>query len=140
MKPYDTLIRLADRALDEKRLVLAGLEDRLDAVKVRRQAIEDQLAAEQARARESTEVIFGYGAYAEDVIRRREAADAEIAAIEIEVSEAREEVRTAFAELKRFEITHERKLAQQAKEQADKDQAALDEVALNLDRRNDDRL
>ena len=59
---------------------------------------------------------------------------------ETAVEAAREEVRTAFAELKRYQITHDARLAKLAAEQARKDQAVADETAQQLHRRKDDRL
>ena len=73
------------------------------------------------------------------IIRRRQA-DWLIEQAEAAVAAAREEVRTAFAELKRYQITHDSRLAKLAAEQARKDQAAMDETAQNLDRRKSERL
>lgn len=140
MKPYDTLIRLSEQQLDDKRRALAALEDRLDQIRAERQAIEDELQHEQRRAAEDAEALFTYGAYAAEVIRRRERADGRIRAIEAEVEAAREDVRLAFAELKRYEITHERKLAAIERERAARRQTELDEIAQTLDRRKNDRL
>jgi len=140
VKPFDTLIRLSEQQLDDKRRVLAAIEDRLDAARQARAAIETELEAERQRASGSGEVAFGFGAYMAEVINRRQRAEADIARIEAEADAAREEVRTAFAELKRYEITHQKKLAEIAKEQAMKQQDALDEIALQLDRRKGDRL
>ena len=56
------------------------------------------------------------------------------------VEAAREVVREAFAELRRYEIAHEARLEQERKKQAAKDQMELDEIAGNLLRRQDERL
>lgn len=140
MKPFDTLIRLSEQQLDEKRRRLAALEDQLDGARAQRQAIEDELEREQGLATEDSSALFAYGPYAAEVIRRRERADALIAAVEREAEAARDEVRTAFAELKRYQITHDKKLAELAKSRAAKEQIELDEIAQQLDRRKDDRL
>ncbi|HEY9567248.1 MAG TPA: flagellar FliJ family protein, partial [Thalassobaculum sp.] len=63
-----------------------------------------------------------------------------VADVDAQVEAAREEVRTAFAELKRYQITHDARLAKLAAEQARKDQAVMDETAQNLTRRKGDRL
>lgn len=140
MKPFDTLIRLSEQQLDEKRRQLAALEDRLDVARAQRKAIEDELTREQGQASQDTTAMFAYGAYAAEVIRRRERADAVIVNVERQAEAAREEVRTAFAELKRYQITHDKKLAELAKSQAAKEQIEMDEIAQQLDRRKDDRL
>ena len=140
MKPFDTLIRLSEQQLDEKRRQLAALEDRLDAARLQRKAIEEELEREQGLATQDSSALFAYGAYAAEVIRRRERADALIAMVEREAEVAREDVRTAFAELKRYQITHDKKLAELARIRAAKEQIELDEIAQQLDRRKDDRL
>lgn len=154
MKPFDTLIRLAEEGLDQKRRVLAQLEGRLDQARADRQAIEDELAREQQQAGgdgggdDGGDIggdlggigMFAYGAYAAEVIRRRARADALIEAANTQAEAAREEVRLAFAELKRYQITHEKKLADLERQRAAREQAELDEIAQNLDRRKGDRL
>ncbi len=140
MKPFDTLIRLSEQQLDEKRRQLAALEDRLDAARLQRKAIDDELVREQGLATQDSSALFAYGAYAAEVIRRRERADALIVLVEREAEVARDDVRTAFAELKRYQITHDRKLAELARTRAAKEQIELDEIAQQLDRRKDDRL
>jgi flagellar export protein FliJ len=140
VKPFDTLIRLSEQQLDEKRRQLAVLEDRLDVARAQRKAIDDELAREQGQATQDGTALFAYGAYAAEVIRRRKRADALIVAAERDAELAREDVRTAFAELKRYQITHDKKLADLAKAQANKDQIELDEIAQQLDRRKGDRL
>ena len=140
MKPFDTLIRLSEQQLDEKRRQLAALEDRLDAARLQRKAIDDELVREQGLATQDSSALFAYGAYAAEVIRRLERADALIVLVEREAEVARDDVRTAFAELKRYQITHDRKLAELARTRAAKEQIELDEIAQQLDRRKDDRL
>lgn len=140
MRPFDTLIRLSEQTLDDKRKRLAQLESLLAAARKRRQDLDRELAEEQKRAAESAEAGFGYGAYAREMIRRRERADAHVAKAEADVAEMHEEVRDAFAELKRYEKAHEARLAARDAEQARKDLAAQDETAQNLARRKGDRL
>lgn len=140
MRPFDTLIRLSERTLDEKRKHLAQLEAALSTARRTRAALDIELAAEQKAAAASVDAARTYGAYARQMIQRRHQADQLVAAVEAQVEAAREEVRTAFAELKRYQITHDARLAKLAQEQARKDQAVMDETAQNLARRKGDRL
>jgi flagellar export protein FliJ len=140
MRPFDTLIRLSEQQLDEKRKALSRLESGLEVARAGRAALDAELAAEQAAAAQSVEGARTYGAYARHMIARRQAADQLVADAEAAVEAAREEVRTAFAELKRYQITHDARLARIAEEQARKDQAVADETAQNLKRREGDRL
>lgn len=140
MRPFDTLIRLSEQQLDDKRKALAQLESSLEVARAGRAALDTELAAEQKAAAGSVEGGFTYGAYAQAMIARRKAADQLVVDTETAVEAAREQVRAAFAELKRYQITHDARLAKLAAEQARKDQAVLDETAQNLARRKDDRL
>lgn len=140
MRPFVTLIRLSEQTLDEKRKHLAQLEAALATARRGRAALDVELAAEQKAAAASVEAGRTYGAYAQKMIQRRRQADQLVAAVEAQVEAAREEVRTAFAELKRYQITHDARLAKLAQEQARKDQSVMDETAQNLARRKGDRL
>lgn len=140
MRPFDTLIRLAEQELDEKRKALSRLESGLEVARAGRTALDTELAEEQQAAAQSIDGARTYGAYAMAMIARRRAADQLIQDTETAVEAAREEVRTAFAELKRYQITHDARLAKVAADQARKDQAVADETAQNLHRRKDDRL
>lgn len=140
MRPFDTLIRLSEQTLDEKRKLLSRLESGLQRARAGRAALDVELAAEQKAAAGSVEGGRTYGAYAQAMLGRRRQADALIAQAEAAVEAAREEVRTAFAELKRYQIALDAKLVNLATEQARKDQAVMDETAQNLDRRKNDRL
>lgn len=146
MRPFDTLIELSENQLDEKRKHLAGLEEDLALALARRAGLDEELANEQRVATQDlaagTDMSagFAYGAYAGRMIQRREDADAAVAAAEQAVEEAREVVREAFAELRRYEMAHEQRLAKVRAQQAAKDQMEMDEIAGNLRRRQDDRL
>lgn len=141
MRPFDTLIELSENRLDEKRKRLATLEDRLTAAQAQRAALDEEQAQEQQVAAQETGIVgFAYGAYAERLIQRREEADRAIAKAEKAVEEQREIVRDAFAELKRYEMAHEARLAKARREQEAKDQIEQDEIAGNMLRRRDERL
>lgn len=141
MRPFDTLIELSENQLDEKRKRLAALEERLAAATAERIALDEEQAQEQKIAAQETGIVgFAYGAYAGRLVQRREEADREIAKAEQSVEEQREIVREAFAELKRYEMAHEARLAKLRREQNAKDQMEQDEIAGNLMRRKDERL
>ncbi|MCR9073643.1 MAG: flagellar FliJ family protein [Alphaproteobacteria bacterium] len=141
MRPFDTLIELSENQLDEKRKRLVLLEERLAAARARRSALDEEQAQEQQVASQETGIVgFAYGAYAERLIQRREEADREIEKAGQAVEEQREIVREAFAELKRYEMAHEARLAKARREQEAKDQIEQDEIAGNLLRRRDERL
>ncbi|MDF1793703.1 MAG: flagellar export protein FliJ [Thalassobaculaceae bacterium] len=141
MRPFDTLIELSENQLDEKRKRLAILEERLAAAQAQRVALDEEQAQEQQIASQEVGVVgFAYGAYAARLVQRRTDADQAIAKLAQSVEEQREIVREAFAELKRYEMAHEARLAKARKEQEAKDQMEQDEIAGNLLRRKNERL
>ena len=139
MRPFDTLIRLAEQELDDKRLELARLEDILDQARAIRSGLDEELAEQQRIAAQDPSSAGTYGAYAVHMISRREDADAAIINAERDVEAQREVVRLAFAELKRYEITHEKRLAALKSEEDRKEQLEMDEIAQQLNRSKDRR-
>ena len=135
MKTVQTLVRVSQYALDEKRKVLVLHLDELETLRARRQDIEDELVKEQAAARAAPDIAITYGGYASNVIHRRAELDREIVVKQREAELAREEVQEAFEELKKYEITLERLKLERARELAKIEQDDLDEMGLNGYRR-----
>jgi len=69
-KTIETLIKVAQYALDDKRKVLAGQLEDLAVLERKRQAIDDELASEQAAARDNPAINITYGLYANAIIAR----------------------------------------------------------------------
>jgi flagellar export protein FliJ len=136
MKPFESQIKLNKWHVDEAQRHLSGLvrlaerfQDDLKTLEV--EAADEQAAAETAPM-EARQTYHGYLA---QVAVRRETLKRSIADVEAEIDQARETLRDAFAELKKFEtaaeaaVTRARRLRDQRAQQAD------DEVALNGFRR-----
>jgi flagellar export protein FliJ len=128
---FDTLIRFHQWQVDEVRRKLGDLLRLIGDLEEQAAALEVELSEEQRIATAAPEQAgFLYGAYAHGVIERREGLAAAIAKTEEEATEVREEVRKAYRELKKYEITQDNR---QRREVAERDrvvQMELDEVAL----------
>ncbi len=136
MKSLDSLIRLRKFAVDEHRRRLRDLE-RLEA-RLRQQSklLEEELADEQGAAGDgSPESNLTYGGYAAGVIERRGHLQNSIDDVLVRIEDARRELGAAYEELKRFDITEERKLARARREEMRRERQFLDEVGLNQYRR-----
>ena len=95
------------------------------------QKLEDEITKEQQHAASSpTEGGITYGAYAEHAIIRRENYQSRISEQEAVVANAREDLRLAFLEFKKFEISEERRVAKVDAEMARAEQADLDEIGV----------
>ncbi len=138
MKPFESQIRLHKFHVDEaqRRLAeLTRLEDRLRQDLAR---LEAELVAEQQAASASLEANMTYAAYAEQVVARRDRLNRSIAEVTTEIAQAREALRDAFAELKKFELAAEAAEERTKKRREQREQAQQDEVALGIFRRKED--
>jgi len=128
------LIRLHDWQVDEKRRVLAEKLRLAEQLEARLAALEAEAVTEARVAAGAPEVALFYSRYVEGVRKRRGELHRAIAAIETEVAAAREAVREAFLQLKKFETAAQRRTRQEALDADRREQGALDEVALNTHR------
>jgi flagellar protein FliJ len=136
MKALETLIRVNSWTLDEKRRQLADLED-LRAGFYREIAhFEKQLILNQAAAASSPEIAQTYGHYAVTVIERRRVLRQSIEEAQEAVDAATDEVHHAYQEVKKYETALEREKLRQRKEEDRVAQIELDEMGLNMFRRN----
>ena len=136
-KDLHNLIKINEWDVDEKRRKLGELLRLLDNLEAQARALEEELAREQQTAKESPEEAgFLYGEYAETVIDRRERIQDSIQQMEVAIEEAREELRLAYVELKKYEVAQENRDRRAALEQGRRDQAELDAVGLESYRRN----
>lgn len=126
-----TLIRLHKWRLDEKRRALAELQTLADKLADDAGRLEAEIAAEQEIARASPEAGFGYGNFAKLSIERRKRLAQSIAQVESQIAEATEEMAEAFQELKRYELAQEGRDKRDQAKRKQREDAALDEVALS---------
>ena len=135
MSQFDQLVRLQEWELDEKRRILVEKQEAVLALIDKRQALEDELAREQAIASSSVEASVSYGVFANQVIERRAQIDAEILEKEEEVSEANDEMVMAFQELRKAEIVRDEYNERERLKALRLEQLEIDEIARNLHRR-----
>lgn len=130
MKALDTLIRLRRQALDRRRQALGALHARHDQVTNEQRALEDRLVKEQSVAASEPGLLFGYGGFARKVIEER-AHLADLAEkLDIEIDTAIDEVRQAFAELRKFEIARDRRREREHDARERSEQKAVDDLTL----------
>ena len=97
--------------------------------------LDEELPREQAAAARSLEAGITYGQYATQLMARRERLDRSIKDIIAQVTQARDELRSAFTELKKFEQAAAA-AAQRARQRTNRlDRIQEDETALNSYRR-----
>lgn len=139
MSKLDSLIRLHERTLDEARRELGRAEAAVASAAAAIDALEAEIKAEQAAAGADLTGQFGYANYARQAIARRAELHTAHQQAEVAREQMREKVAVAFAELKKFEITAERRAALAQQEENRRLQGELDEIAQQQDRQKQAR-
>jgi flagellar export protein FliJ len=130
-KGLETLIRLNEWSVDQKRRKLGDLLRLIDGFEAELRKLEQDLVNEQATAAASpNEAGFLYGHYADAVIDRRAIIQISTQQLEKEAVEAREEVSQAFRELKKFETAMAARKTREEADLASKEQLELNEVGI----------
>lgn len=135
MKTLSTLVRLHRFRLDERRREQGELERLVAGFNDEIERLATEVVTEQSVAAASLEAGFGYGAYAQGVIERRERLELSLAQAEARLAEAVDKVNAAFREAKRHELLLAERRRQRAAEEARLEQIDLDEVSIDGFRR-----
>ena len=131
-----TLVRLHEWAVDEKRRNLAELVRLLNELERQANDLEAELKREQAIAAGSPEeAAHYYGSYAQTVIDRRERIQTSIAEVDDHIAKARDELKEAHQELRKYEITLENREKRRERERERLEQLEMDEIAIQAHRR-----
>ena len=135
MKTLDSLVRLHNWQVDEKRRALASLETLGRDLRVRVARLDEELAAERRVAAEALPGTVDFPAYAATVAARRAVLEKSIADVDRQIEDAREEVSRAFQDLKKYEHVRAGKRNHLRLKALRRAQNVLDEVAINMYRR-----
>jgi len=128
---FKTLIKINDWQVDEKRRMLADQLRQQALLQDRLSSLEQEMVREQEFAQAMpTEAGLTYAAYAEVAIERRENLNKAIILQSHGVEAARERLREAYLELKKYEIAEERREIEVAAEFNKQEQAELDEIGI----------
>lgn len=140
MADLDPLIRVRKHAVEQKQKFLAELYRQSEELAQQKKTLLDQLAIERSKITEteSAEMMNYFGRYADAVKGRVSDIDEAAAKLETRIEIAREDMRAAFAELKKIEITQENREAREQAERDKKESAELDDIAIEGYRRQMD--
>jgi len=135
VKHFESQIRLHKWHVDEAQRRLAELLRLEDRLREDLRRLEAEQAGEQEVASSSLEASLTYGAYAEQLIERRHKLNRSIAEVVEQVTQAREALKDAFAELKKFELAAEAAEERARKRRGQREQQQQDEVGIGIFRR-----
>jgi len=138
MADLDSLVRLKRYGVEEKQKILADIYRQIELREARKKELLERLENERAALDEIGEVnsYAHFGRFSGVIRKDIERMDGEIHTLETRLNIAQEEVRTAFADLKRVEIVSRRRAEEEAKEIANKESQELDEIGIEVFRRN----
>ena len=137
MADLKPLIRFRKHDVDEKQRVLAQLYREAENLEQAKKNVEDQMEKEKHLAKEmqTAEASAYYGRYAEGARNKIKALELVIAKLDIRIGVAQEDMRAAFAEMKKVEITHRNRKKREATARDKKEEQELDEIAIDNYRR-----
>ncbi len=139
MADLNPLIRVRKHNIDQKQKKLAQLYHRAEELKNKRDKLETQLAIEAEKTKDMSDEILGFfEPYAVSVRAQIEEIDKNRDKLEERIKAAQEDIRDAFAELKKIEIIEERRAKEEIAELEKKSADELDEIALDGFRRDED--
>lgn len=140
MADLDPLIRYRKYGVDEKRRFLARLYEEAEKLEAARQDAEENVAKERRLAEElgSAEALSALGAYMEAMRLKIKKIDESISKMEKRIAAAQEDMRNAFAEMKKVEITQRGRKEREQSEEQQKEDNELDEIAIGNYRRRTD--
>ncbi len=142
MAELDGLIRVRKHEVDERQKYLAELYEQAERLQGERDALESERAIEREKTKKADPYFQAFFAsYSKEVDKKIERIDNNRTKLENRITLAQDQVREAFAELKKIEMVDERRKAEILKEIEKKESDFLDEVAINrfVSMNDDDR-
>jgi flagellar export protein FliJ len=138
MADLKPLIRLRRHAVDEKQKVLADLYRQVEAFESRRAHLLEQLETERRLldTTQQVEMIAYFGRFSEAVMRDIERINGQLSKLEMRVRAAQDDMREAFANLKRVEIVQRNRTDEEKDEASAKETRELDDIGIEGFRRN----
>jgi flagellar biosynthesis chaperone FliJ len=140
MADLDPLIRLNKFGLEEKQRFLAKLYSDAERFEQMKAGMLDSVESEKDVTDAdmgNITMIQAYLAYLGRVKREVSQIDNEIKRIEARIQVAIDDMRDAFGELKKIEITRDRRLKELAEENKKREDALFSEIALEIYRRSE---
>jgi flagellar FliJ protein len=134
MKSRDTLIRLKKFQVDDMRRKVAQIEGMIAEFDRMGADLEREIRTEQERAGISDPAHYAYPTYAKAAIQRRENIKRSADELKVQLDAAKDALTEAFEELKKVELLDERDQSRERAEEAAREQAELDAIALGRTR------
>ncbi len=140
MANLKSLIKLRRHNVDEKQKVLAELYRQVELIEQNKTILMERLQEERAVLDKTgtLEMYAYFGRFSQNIHRSIERMNVEKSKLEIRIQIAQDDVREAFANMKRIEIVQTERERVEKKEQDDKETRELDEIGIDGFRRRED--
>lgn len=136
MADLNALIRVRKHAAEQKQKFLAELYRQAEELQGQKKNLETQMEEEREKLQElGVQMLAYFGPYSEAVRGRVAEIEDAMEKLNIRIEIARDAMREAFADLKKIEITQERRDDAEEAAQNKKESSGLDEIALDIFRR-----
>lgn len=140
MANLKSLIKLRRHNVDEKQKVLGELYRQIEIIERNKQILIERLREERnVLDQNGTLEMYAYfGRFSLNIHRSLERMNEEKQKLEVRIQIAQDDVREAFANMKRIEIVQNEREKAEKKEQDDKETRELDEIGIEVFRRKDE--
>ncbi len=140
MANLKSLIKLRRHNVDEKQKMLASLYREVEEIERGKNMLIERLRTErEVLDKAGTLEMYAYfGRFSQNIQRMLERLNAEKKKLEMRIVIAQDDVREAFANMKRIEIVQREREKEEKKEQDDKETRELDDIGLDGFRRKEE--
>lgn len=135
MSSLESLVRVHQWILDEKRQRLLGLQQLLERMAGDLEVLEEKIAAEREAASRTLDGALAFQTLIPAAEERRDKLRNSLANLEQEIEAARDEVGEAFQDLRKFATAQESQQRQERERRRRRDQVPFDEMGVGLYRR-----
>jgi flagellar biosynthesis chaperone FliJ len=140
MADLNPLLQLRKFRLEEKQRALSRLYGQVEELETEKRAILDSVESEKSTVDDNMAhfaLMSSFMAYVQKSKKQVEEINKKISALEIKIRRAVDETREAFGEMKKIEITRDRRLQEIQRENQKKEDALFSEIALEIYRRSE---
>ncbi len=132
MSALGSLVRVHTWALNEKRQTLTGLEKLADKLQGDLEGLEAEMQQEQGAATGSIEGTIAFPAFVAAALERRKRLRLSISNLDLAIEVAREEVREAYRDVKKYELARDNHEGRERDRLALRERKELDELGATL--------
>ena len=140
MANLKSLIKLRRHTVDEKQKLLADLYRQVEMIEENKQILIDRLRTErEVLDKNGTLEMYAYfGRFSQNIHRSLERMNIEKQKLEVRIQIAQDDVREAFANMKRIEIVQSEREKADKKEADDKETREFDDIGVEVFRRREE--